>query len=149
MELSLSYMAPEVLHMKNYTMASDIYSFGIVTYELITGIPPYHKIAYNSDLALTICQGLRPKIPSNVPPLLTKLIMECWDAQPDKRPTSKKLFTIINKWNISSSLFAGFITSKLPSWKLHSEENNTSRLLDTFDLPPSVNLLDFENSLEN
>jgi serine/threonine protein kinase len=87
----LPYVAPEVLHGNDYTMASDIYSFGIVTYELITGIPPYHNIAHNNDLALSICQGLRPKIPFSVPPLLTKLIMECWDAQPDKRPNYSRL----------------------------------------------------------
>jgi len=46
----------------------------------------------------SICQGLRPKIPSHISALITKLIMQCWDAQPEKRPTSKKLFTIINKW---------------------------------------------------
>ncbi|CAH1761823.1 7914_t:CDS:2, partial [Entrophospora sp. SA101] len=91
---------------------------------------------------------LRPEIPSHMPKLLTKLIMECWDAQPDKRPTSKKLFTIINKWDMNSnSLFAGFITPKLPFWKLHSEAIYTSRLLDTSNLPPPVNTPDFEKQL--
>jgi len=94
----LPYVAPEVLHGKDYTMASDIYSFGIVAYELITGLPPYHDVSHGKDLAFNICQGLRPKIPSYVPKLLTKLIVECWDAQPEKRPVSKKLFTIVNKW---------------------------------------------------
>ncbi|MDW3631938.1 MAG: protein kinase [Nitrososphaeraceae archaeon] len=128
----LPYVAPEVLHRKDYTMASDIYSFGIVTYELITGIPPYHNIKYDSDLALNICQGLRPKIPSNVPPLLTKLIMECWNAQPDKRPTSKKLFTIINKWRWNNNVFDKFKSS--PSNKLHSQAIYTSKFIDTSNI---------------
>jgi serine/threonine protein kinase len=88
----LPYMAPEILQKKNYTMASHIYSFGIVTYELVTGIPPYNDIPHDNDLVLNICQGLRPKIPSNVSPLLIKLITECWDAQPEKRTNYKKLF---------------------------------------------------------
>ena len=146
----LPYVAPEVLHGKDYTMASDIYSFGIVAYELITGLPPYHDIPHGNDLALDICQGLRPKIPSYVPKLLTKLIVECWDAQPEKRPTSKKLFTIIYKWQIS--VFHGglkFNTLPTPlSYKLHSGAIYTSRLLDTSDLPLPVNAPDFEKQFK-
>ena len=57
----LPYVAPEVLRGKEYTQASDIYGFGIIAYELCTGLPPYHDIAHNEFLATKICQGLRPK----------------------------------------------------------------------------------------
>ena len=144
----LPYVAPEVLHGKDYTMASDIYSFGIVAYELITGLPPYHDVPHGNDLAFNICQGLRPKIPSYVPKLLTKLIVECWDAQPEKRPTSKKLFTIVNKWQISK-VYKKFNTPATPlSYKLHSGAIYTSRLLGTFNLPLPVNAPDFEKQFK-
>ena len=57
----LPYVAPEVLKGKEYTQASDIYGFGIIAYEVCTGLPPYHDIAHDEFLAIKICNGLRPK----------------------------------------------------------------------------------------
>ncbi|RHZ79981.1 hypothetical protein Glove_139g165 [Diversispora epigaea] len=58
----LPYIAPEVLSDdEEYTKAADVYSFGIIAYEIITGIPPYPDIPHDEDLAIKICNGLRPK----------------------------------------------------------------------------------------
>ena len=43
----LPYVAPEVLRGKEYTQASDIYGFGIIAYEICTGLPSYHDIAHD------------------------------------------------------------------------------------------------------
>src|SRR5436305_12184991 len=56
----LPYVAPEDLRGKEYTQASDIYGYGIIAYEVCTGLPPYHDIAHEEHLAIRICQGLRP-----------------------------------------------------------------------------------------
>jgi len=53
----LPYMAPEVLRGKQYIQAADIYSFGIVTYELFSGLLLYHLLAHDGFFALNICQG--------------------------------------------------------------------------------------------
>ena len=47
----LPYVAPEVLRGKEYTQASDIYGFGIIAYEICTGLPPYHDIAHDEFIA--------------------------------------------------------------------------------------------------
>ncbi|CAG8560344.1 18615_t:CDS:2 [Racocetra fulgida] len=70
----LPYVAPKILCGEEYTKASDVYSFGIVAWKLITGYPPYHNIPHDSGLALQICRGKRPKIPSNIPKIITRLI---------------------------------------------------------------------------
>src|SRR6266498_4083786 len=58
----LPYIAPEVLRWQNYTKAADIYSFGIIMYELISGLLPYHNITHDDEiLAIEICKGLRPR----------------------------------------------------------------------------------------
>ena len=49
---------------------------------------------------LGICKGLRPKISEDIPKLLADLIMKCWDAKVESRPTAKELDQILNKWNI-------------------------------------------------
>ena len=93
-------MAPEVLHEYEYTKAADIYSFGIIINELMSEEIPYNDISHDQILTVGICQGLRPKISEDTPKLLTDLIMKCWDAKVENRPTAKELYQILNKWNI-------------------------------------------------
>jgi len=75
----MPYMAPEVLRGERYTPAADIYSLGMVLYELITCLPPYAEQAHDTNLALKILQGIRPQFLSQVkyPQLLVDLINQC------------------------------------------------------------------------
>ena len=90
----LPYLAPEVLKGKEYTQASDIYGFGIIAYEVCTGLPPYHDISHDEFLAINICQGLRPKSNYKVPQLILDIIQQCWDAEPSKRPKAEELYDL-------------------------------------------------------
>src|SRR5206468_3014378 len=87
----LPYMAPEVIRGYQYTKAADIYSFGIVMNEFMPEETPYNNIPHDHILTVKICKGLRPKISEDTPKLLADLIMECWDAKSDNRPTAKEL----------------------------------------------------------
>ncbi|RHZ88319.1 hypothetical protein Glove_23g152 [Diversispora epigaea] len=116
----LPYIAPEVLSgEKEYTKAADVYSFGIIAYEIVTGFPPYPDIPHDKDLAMKICSGLRPTIPFHTPKLITRMIMRCWDARVTHRPTFEELYTIY-----------------------------TSRLLNYSSLPEPKNEENFERELE-
>jgi len=55
----LPYIAPEVLLGKPYTKAADIYSFGIIMWEMTSGIPAFNNIPHDFELSLNICQGLQ------------------------------------------------------------------------------------------
>jgi serine/threonine protein kinase len=72
----MPYIAPEVLIGQPYTQKSDIYSLGMVLYELITCLPPYAEQAHDTNLALKIIRGERPQFPSQVkyPQILVDLI---------------------------------------------------------------------------
>src|SRR4051812_41574882 len=95
----LPYVAPEVLRGKTYTQSADIYSFGIVACEILSGLPPYHNLPHDEFLALKICQGLRPKFNNvKVPLLLENLIDQCLDADPLNRLTADQLVSIILNW---------------------------------------------------
>ena len=93
----LPYMAPEVLRGYQYKKAADIYSFGIIMNEFISEETPYNDIPHDHVLAIKICKGLRPKISKDTPKLLIDLIMKCWDAKPENRPSAKDLYQILNK----------------------------------------------------
>ena len=43
----LPYIAPEILRGQNYTKAADVYSFGIIMYEVFSGLPPYHDVSHD------------------------------------------------------------------------------------------------------
>ncbi|RHZ88619.1 hypothetical protein Glove_21g170 [Diversispora epigaea] len=94
----LPYISPEVLCGEEYTKAADVYSFGIIAYEIITGFAPYYDVPHDRDLARKICNGLRPKILFHTPKLITRIIMRCWDVRVIHRPTFEKLWEELDKY---------------------------------------------------
>ncbi|CAI2185532.1 8190_t:CDS:1, partial [Funneliformis geosporum] len=94
----LPYIAPEILNGQDYTSSSDIYSFGMIAYEIISGSPPFPDISHDEILAIKICQGLRPKFKIKVPQLLIDLIKKCLDANPLIRPTATELLESLKQW---------------------------------------------------
>ncbi|RHZ83286.1 hypothetical protein Glove_97g82 [Diversispora epigaea] len=164
----LPYIAPEVLGGEEYAKAADVYSFAFVAYEIITGIPPYHDVSHDKYLAFKICKGLRPKIPSHTPKLITQIIMRCWDARTTHRPTFKELREELDKYYSNYKNDSGEITIQIKkaenfsknqtttdtttttpaNYKTHPQAIYVSRLLDFSNLPKPKNEENFEKKLE-
>jgi serine/threonine protein kinase len=88
-----SYVAPEVLRGKKNTKESDIYSVGMLMWEIFAGHPPFDDRAHNHRLVFDICaEGLRPPILPEMPDDYVQMMQRCWDVDPSKRPTSSELF---------------------------------------------------------
>ncbi|CAB4437986.1 unnamed protein product [Rhizophagus irregularis] len=81
---NLSYIAPEVIIKKKYSFASDIYSIGILMWEISSGQPPFIN-KHDYDLAIKIINGMRPKIIPGTPLEYKELMEQCWDADATKR----------------------------------------------------------------
>ncbi|RIB23025.1 kinase-like domain-containing protein [Gigaspora rosea] len=94
----LPYVAPEVLYKQPYTIAADIYRFGIIMAEISTGKPPHYNIEYDEELAIRICNGLRPEFAKGTPECYIKLANECMDANPSNRPSAAYIYDEIFKW---------------------------------------------------
>ncbi|CAI2167925.1 13020_t:CDS:2, partial [Funneliformis geosporum] len=94
----LPFVAPEVLKGNPYTPASDIYSFSIIMWELISGIPPFNDRAHDFYLGLSICKGERPKNIENIPQGYIDLMKRCWDDDPLKRPDTLEIKDVIGSW---------------------------------------------------
>ncbi|RHZ43783.1 hypothetical protein Glove_856g45 [Diversispora epigaea] len=83
---NLPYIAPEVICSEIYTTKSDIYSMGILMWEVITSETPFDDYEHDLELALDIVKGCRPKIYEYIPHEYATLMKQCWDANPDNRP---------------------------------------------------------------
>lgn len=69
-----------------YTQKVDVYSFGIVLWELITGHLPFQNMTAVQAAFAVVNKGVRPNIPGNCLPVLSEIMTRCWDANPDVRP---------------------------------------------------------------
>src|SRR5438874_9766561 len=78
----IPYIAPEVLQGKKNTKQSDVYSIGMLMWEIFAGRPPFDDRAHGLSLCLKICEGLRPTLLLNMPDEYAQMMMKCWDADP-------------------------------------------------------------------
>jgi serine/threonine protein kinase len=89
---------------KKYTKASDIYSIGIIMWELMTGRKPSWDRNHDTEFIIEICNGLRPPIVTNTPKGYIKLMQSCWHSDPNKRPTAAELQNDIEKILLKNQL---------------------------------------------
>lgn len=80
------WMAPEVIRHESYSSNADVYSFGIVLWQLITREIPFATMT-PVQTAYAVAEGRRPEIPSSTPPELRRIIEACWDEDSHKRPS--------------------------------------------------------------
>src|SRR5215213_9689790 len=90
----VSYVAPEVLRGNKNTKESDIYSVGMLMWEIFAGHPPFDDRAHDHCLIFDICEeGSRPPILPEMPEDYAQMMQRCWDVDPSKRPTIRGLLS--------------------------------------------------------
>ncbi|MFS8016687.1 putative dual-specificity kinase TKL-Pl-4 family [Helianthus anomalus] len=80
------WMAPEVIEHRPYDHKADVFSFGVVLWELLTGEVPYKCLSPLQAAVGVVQQGLRPPIPKHTHPKLIELLESCWQQNPTLRP---------------------------------------------------------------
>ncbi|GKV18233.1 hypothetical protein SLEP1_g28645 [Rubroshorea leprosula] len=90
---TLPWMAPELLSGKSNMVSEkiDVYSFGIVMWELLTGEEPYADMHCASIIGGIVNNTLRPKIPSWCDPEWKALMEKCWASDPSERPSFSEI----------------------------------------------------------
>jgi hypothetical protein len=97
-----AYCAPEVLSNNRYSEKADVFSFGIVLYEIFARKIPYSDKNAYEIVSLVVNNNLRPSITEPpfddiklVPEAITQLIERCWDASPIERPSFAEIVHIL------------------------------------------------------
>ncbi|XP_062329035.1 mitogen-activated protein kinase kinase kinase 10 [Osmerus eperlanus] len=88
-----AWMAPEVIKLSLFSKSSDVWSFGVLLWELLTGEVPYREID-----ALAVAYGvamnkLTLPVPSTCPEPFALLLAECWSPNPHSRPSFGSILT--------------------------------------------------------
>lgn len=143
---TLRYMAVEVASQQPYNVASDVFSWAMVSYEVLTLLKPFHGWTRDMHQSMVCVQGVRPEtasLPSNV----RHMLEACWSHQPHLRPPmcsvvhqirmleKQQLFVCVGVeqqavQDVRVELPADFMVPmrKVPS-RMHSETISTSATL--------------------
>ena len=90
------WSAPEVMSGPNYDTKADVYSFGVLLWELTHKEVPY--TGYDPiQMAVNVIAGMRPKISSRCDPLLAGMIRKCWAADPASRPPFSQVISELDE----------------------------------------------------
>lgn len=92
----IKWMAPETLETRAFSKMSDVWSFGIVVYEIIARKLPHEGVDSSVIGKRIRDEGLTPEIPDDCEPIFKDLMEACWQFEPEKRPTIRKILEILS-----------------------------------------------------
>ncbi|KAJ9703837.1 hypothetical protein PVL29_005208 [Vitis rotundifolia] len=91
------WMAPEVIEHRPYNHKADVFSFGIVLWELLTGELPYSILTPLQAAVGVVQKGLRPTVPKHTHPKIAGLLERCWWQDPTLRPDFSTILEILQQ----------------------------------------------------
>ena len=99
---SLRYMAPEVALSKPYNEKVDIYGFGIIFYQIVTGVIPFLGLTKDEFYSKVVHKNFRPPIKHDdyyreirIHEELRTLIQKCWNENPNIRPSATEIYELL------------------------------------------------------
>ncbi|KAM5270799.1 ephrin type-A receptor 10 isoform 1-T2 [Hipposideros larvatus] len=91
------WAAPETLQFGHFSSASDVWSFGVVMWEVMAfGERPYWDMS-GQDVIKAVEDGFRLPPPRNCPSPLHRLMLDCWQKDPGERPRFSQIHSILSK----------------------------------------------------
>ncbi|XP_072238096.1 ephrin type-A receptor 2a [Leuresthes tenuis] len=96
-KIPIRWTAPEAIAYRKFTSASDVWSFGIVMWEVMAcGERPYWDMS-NHEVMKAINEAFRLPAPMDCPSAIYQLMLQCWQHDRSKRPRFSDIVNILNK----------------------------------------------------
>ncbi|PRP86359.1 hypothetical protein PROFUN_05500 [Planoprotostelium fungivorum] len=124
----LKWMSPEAITENKYSTKSDVFSFGVVVWEIFEEKDPYPGVAA-VEAAFQVVNGQRLEFTKCPCPWLIRLVQACWDKDPKNRPSFKfVLQTMVNE--------------SIPDAKEFQDNNDDVEMINIVIPPPIVSTED-------
>ncbi|XP_065074260.1 tyrosine-protein kinase Fer isoform X2 [Ochlerotatus camptorhynchus] len=95
-QIPIKWTAPEALNFGKYTSMCDVWSYGILVWEIFSrGDTPYSGLS-NSRARERIDEGYRMPAPDNTPPEMYRLMLKCWSYESENRPHFDEIYTVVD-----------------------------------------------------
>lgn len=107
---SLRYMAPEVAKNMPYSLSVDVYSYGVLFWQLCSLSVPFGNYSCKMHADLVVGKGYRPSCDASWPESWGLLMSQCWNLDPASRPSFAHISKVINleleSWTLEGEDFA-------------------------------------------
>lgn len=135
---TVAWMAPEMIRMNGpITEKVDVYSYGIIIWELLTQEAPFAGCHVHNIMWLVGAQGKRPPVPEDTPAPLKDLLSCCWKDNAAERPSFSKIITLVaamgklddqlesqlHEFNLSCAVWQHEINVALDGYKAMQEKH--------------------------
>ena len=123
------YTAPEALKGSSiipYSQSIDIYSFGILLWQLLSGKTPFYELENENNIAEQIVSGYRPSIddlPSDIPEEIIEMIESCWNSNPKERMGFEKIISILSPYFKGDFKFSNNVKFQKIKYKASTAKN--------------------------
>ncbi|XP_076147456.1 ephrin type-A receptor 3 isoform X1 [Alosa pseudoharengus] len=96
-KIPIRWTAPEAIAYRKFTSASDVWSYGIVMWEIISyGERPYWEMS-NQDVIKAIDEGYRLPAPMDCPVVMHQLMLDCWEKNRSERPKFGQIVSTLDR----------------------------------------------------
>ena len=106
--VAVRYAPPEVLEQRQFSEASDVWSFAVCVWEVFSDEPiPYQALSSDEDVSRAVCSGMRLPQPPRCPVALWSVLQACWTHEPERRPRFAQLLQQLDILHIMIGRHAG------------------------------------------
>ncbi|XGW23359.1 hypothetical protein V3C99_005529 [Haemonchus contortus] len=95
-KVPVKWLAPETLQDKIYSLKTDVWSYGVLVWEIYAdGAEPYPGLTRLQTRAKIIVQNYRMEMPKDTPKSVADIVYSCWDKDPAKRPEMSRIYRML------------------------------------------------------